>query len=539
MVVFTEVIHPRNSKLITACVTGRFFPLKLDTAINMPAGKTSAAGNRGTATAPVSGSDARSSFVPSARARITPVKPQIVRLKVLLVGDSGVGKSSLVHCIHRTAQGEGWYADTACGVPIPIDQHEVAPTIGANFSVHTSGMQQKWTGKASGAGKTFASNAVLKLNFWDMSGSDTFEEVRSELYRENRGEPQCCVFTFDLTSKPSFLGLDHWFSEATRSGATAGNTTFVLCGTKADAAVGAKRQVGTEARAWALSHDCLYHETSARAGGGVLDMLDTVITAMLPKVSSTSAPAAAGSTSAGPDPSQDSSASSERSRQTYAWDQMGIRDLKRELERLSISHTDCLTKEDLVDRLRQAVNSGVGRGAAGPAHASSADGLFTRSSSTQSAFSHTSSTQGNAGAKTHGSKTSFSSSTSASMVQPLLNRTPSVEDALAAVREEVVSEIQTWSKHKDIRDMLNDVHVRYPSDAVDAVDLRLDRSCGFDAIKASYKKALLKIHPDKHDQSDVQAYVRATEMFKVVHAAFVKLKAQSTGTGAAGKRGSM
>ena len=40
-------------------------------------------------------------------------------------------------------------------------------------------------------------------------------------------------------------------------------------------------------------------------------------------------------------------------------------------------------------------------------------------------------------------------------------------------------------------------------------------------VKRAYRRALLKIHPDKHDQDDFEAHLRATEVFKVVNAAYL------------------
>ncbi len=48
-------------------------------------------------------------------------------------------------------------------------------------------------------------------------------------------------------------------------------------------------------------------------------------------------------------------------------------------------------------------------------------------------------------------------------------------------------------------------------------------------MASSYKRAALLIHPDKQNPDDYAAYMRATETFKIVSAAFAKFQVRSRG----------
>ena len=55
-------------------------------------------------------------------------------------------------------------------------------------------------------------------------------------------------------------------------------------------------------------------------------------------------------------------------------------------------------------------------------------------------------------------------------------------------------------------------------------DQYLARSADVDKIHKAYKKAVLKIHPDKVNSSDFEAHLKANEMFKAVNASYELFK---------------
>jgi hypothetical protein len=88
-------------------------------------------------------------------------------------------------------------------------------------------------------------------------------------------------------------------------------------------------------------------------------------------------------------------------------------------------------------------------------------------------------------------------------------------EALVQQQDKTKEEIENWARGKDIRQMLNDIHGVTSKDA-----LFLSHKCPFDLVSKSYKRALLKIHPDKVDPTNIEGTFRATEMFKAVNSCF-------------------
>jgi len=67
--------------------------------------------------------------------------------------------------------------------------------------------------------------------------------------------------------------------------------------------------------------------------------------------------------------------------------------------------------------------------------------------------------------------------------------------------------------------MLNSLHSASSGDS-----LYLAADADLTQVSKVYKRALLKIHPDKQDPSDRAAMYRATELFKIVNTAFESFK---------------
>lgn len=147
-------------------------------------------------------------------------------LKVVIVGDSNVGKSCLVlqFVDHRF-------------------QNLHDPTIAVEFQQKTVSIEGK----------------LLKLQLWDTVGQENFLSIARNYYRESTG----CVVTFDITSRESFDHVHRW-SEEVRNNTTP-ELISVLVGTKADLAY--KRQItAEEGEALARSLNMKYVEVSAKEG---------------------------------------------------------------------------------------------------------------------------------------------------------------------------------------------------------------------------------------------------------------------------------
>ncbi|XP_029974713.1 ras-related protein Rab-7L1-like [Salarias fasciatus] len=95
-------------------------------------------------------------------------------IKILIVGDLCVGKTSLVH---RYVGGQ--FNGTN------------KPTIGVDFSVKTL----QWS-----------DNETVRLQIWDIGGLQRFYSMTRAYYRGALG----CVVMFDVTDSSSFLGCQEW-----------------------------------------------------------------------------------------------------------------------------------------------------------------------------------------------------------------------------------------------------------------------------------------------------------------------------------------
>ncbi len=94
-------------------------------------------------------------------------------LKIVILGDSGVGKTSL---LQRYVQRK-----------MPAHQK---PTIGADF------LKKEVT----------IDNTVITLQIWDTAGQEKFQSLGYAFYRG----ADCCALTFDITNHKSFESLDRW-----------------------------------------------------------------------------------------------------------------------------------------------------------------------------------------------------------------------------------------------------------------------------------------------------------------------------------------
>jgi len=144
--------------------------------------------------------------------------------KLLLIGDSGVGKSCLLLRFADDTYTESYIS-----------------TIGVDFKIRTIQLD----------GKT------IKLQIWDTAGQERFRTITSSYYRGAHG----IIVVYDVTEMESFNNVKQWLHEIDRY-ATEG-VNKLLVGNKSDLV--AKRQVDTASakdRADGLSIPFL--ETSAK-----------------------------------------------------------------------------------------------------------------------------------------------------------------------------------------------------------------------------------------------------------------------------------
>ena len=125
--------------------------------------------------------------------------------KLLLIGDSGVGKSCLLLRFADDTYTESYIS-----------------TIGVDFKIRTIELD----------GKT------IKLQIWDTAGQERFRTITSSYYRGAHG----IIVVFDVTDQESFNNVKQWLHEIDRYACA--NVKKLLVGNKCDLA--SKRAVPTE-----------------------------------------------------------------------------------------------------------------------------------------------------------------------------------------------------------------------------------------------------------------------------------------------------
>lgn len=116
--------------------------------------------------------------------------------KIILIGDSGVGKTCLMKRYTENVYGEN-----------------LSSTIGVDFKIKTI----KINGK----------NA--KLQIWDTAGQERFKSIVSNYYRGADG----VFIVFDMLNKTSFENIQHWLKEFLQKNSTETAEIFLL-GNKID-----------------------------------------------------------------------------------------------------------------------------------------------------------------------------------------------------------------------------------------------------------------------------------------------------------------
>jgi small GTP-binding protein len=166
-----------------------------------------------------------------------------VLLKFIIIGDSGTGKSCVLHRFT-----ENHFSD------------EQAQTIGVEF----------------GAKVVTVGTKKVKLQVWDTAGQERYRSVTRSYYRG----ASACILVYDVTRLDTFEHITQWLHDARQL--TEQDTVMVLVGNKID--LEGKREVQyTDATVFAQSNSMAAVETSAATGEGVESAFVTAVKAVLAK----------------------------------------------------------------------------------------------------------------------------------------------------------------------------------------------------------------------------------------------------------------
>lgn len=162
------------------------------------------------------------------------------KFKVVVVGDSGVGKTNLIHRFVKNNFNENTKA-----------------TVGVEF-----------------LSKTFQiKGEIFKIEVWDTAGQERYKAITSSYYKGSNG----ALIVYDLTRESSFQNIEKWAKELKEK--SNDNVCLIMVGNKSDLKSEIKVQTD-EALEKAKMLNIPFMETSALDGNGVKEAFFTLIRQM-------------------------------------------------------------------------------------------------------------------------------------------------------------------------------------------------------------------------------------------------------------------
>ena len=160
-------------------------------------------------------------------------------IKITLIGNSGVGKTSIIN----------QYIDQT------FDEANAA-TIGANYS-------EKVITK---------NNKEYELNIWDTAGQEKFHAVGKHFYKD----AYIVCLVYDITSQDSLEQLKTiWYPDIKKYGEK--YTILAVVGNKSDLYENDNLADENQAKEFAQSINAIFMLTSAKTGDGIEKLFDTLV----------------------------------------------------------------------------------------------------------------------------------------------------------------------------------------------------------------------------------------------------------------------
>ena len=164
--------------------------------------------------------------------------------KVLIIGDSSVGKSNILLR----------FSDN-------IFHETFLPTIGVDFKIKNLIVNDK----------------NVKLNIWDTAGQERFKTITSAYYKGSHG----VILVYDITDRDSFNNVSNWINESKKFAGN--NVVRILVGNKCDLNEG-RKVTFKEGSEFAEREGMMFFEASAKAKINIDEIFSELTKGMLEKL---------------------------------------------------------------------------------------------------------------------------------------------------------------------------------------------------------------------------------------------------------------
>ena len=163
-------------------------------------------------------------------------KENLYEIKVVLLGDQAVGKSSMAHrfCFNKFE-----------------DKYKI--TIGGAY------LQQE---------AKLKNGDVLKLHIWDTGGQEKFRSLASLYYKD----ALAAILVYDVSNPQSLQSLNYWIQELNEN---VDNNKFIIsiAGNKCDLPPEARKISYQQGKDFAKENDIdIFIETSSKSGAGIKEL---------------------------------------------------------------------------------------------------------------------------------------------------------------------------------------------------------------------------------------------------------------------------
>ena len=153
----------------------------------------------------------------------------LIDLKIILLGDSAVGKTSII----------GRYVNNSFD-----DTYNCTIQVETRVKVLNED-----------------ENTSIRLNIWDTVGQEKYKALTRQYYHDSDG----AFIVFDLTSRESFDNIKNWINDLKSYGSE--DTNIIILGNKSDEKN--KREISEEEIKNQLNNDYIYLDVSAKTGNNI------------------------------------------------------------------------------------------------------------------------------------------------------------------------------------------------------------------------------------------------------------------------------